>query len=200
MLFSSSANAVDFKGIFESQSGKKIKVTSKSLAVKNNDNIAIFYEDVVVTQGKMTLKSGEIKIHTEEMSDKQKRFKIIEAMDGVSFSAFGKFAKADSAIYVIDDHLVTLSGNVSLKEKGNWIKGDNFTYNVKNGKTSIKSNQDDSSDKALGEVESKGKKARVKAVIIPDEDSLEGVDVPSLPPVNILKGKGKDSKSERGKH
>lgn len=186
--FTEVAKSADLKKIVESEAGKVINVKSKSLVVRNNDDLAIFYDDVVVTQGSLTLKANEIVVITELMEGGRKRFKIIKAKDKVTFKVQGKEAKADKARYVIDDKVVVLEGNVSLEEEGNTVKGDKFTYNVASGKTSIKSLNKDGSE---------AKKTRVRATIIPDED-VSDIDIP-IPPVKILKGE-KGGKSNRGKN
>lgn len=175
------AFSVDFKSLIDSEKSKNINIKSKSLVIKNNEDLAIFYDDVVVKQGNITLKADEIVVFTEATPEGKKKFKIIEAKDNVFFTASGKEATADKARYVIDDKLVSLSGNVELKEKGNMVKGDKFTYNVASGKSSIKSLNSDGSE---------SKKTRVKAVITPGGD-VDDVGVP-IPPVQIFKPEEED--------
>ncbi len=189
LSFSSTSYSIDFKKVFESEKGKEITINSDSLSIRNNEDIAIFYTNVVVKQGGLLLKSDEIIVKTESISDDRKKFKFIEFNEGVEFTAIGKNAKADAAVYDVDAGTINLLGNVTLEENGNKVKGDNFFYNVATGKSSIKSQNTEPNS-------GKPSKARVRATLTPEEGGDIQLPLSSQKILNF-----KDSKKQvRGKN
>lgn len=107
-----------------------VQVTADQLAVNNADGTAVFSGNVVVTQGKMTLAAGEVKV---TYGTEQNDIETLVASGGVTVANLGDAAEAQEAVYTIDSGLIVLSGDVLLTQGGSAMAGQKLTINLKDG-------------------------------------------------------------------
>jgi lipopolysaccharide export system protein LptA len=107
-----------------------VQVTADQLAVNNADGTAVFSGNVVVTQGKMTLAAGEVKV---TYGTEQNEIETLVASGGVTVVNLGDAAEAQEAVYTIDSGVIVLSGDVLLTQGGSAMAGQKLTINLKDG-------------------------------------------------------------------
>jgi lipopolysaccharide export system protein LptA len=173
LLKSNSALAqVNFSDVIQPQKGAPINIKSESLTIKNNENLAIFSKNVIVTQGEMNLTSNEVKLFTElDKSTSKTKFKTIEALGNVYFKSGDKKVRSEHANYDVKKGILVLAGNVKIEDEDTSLEGKIFRYNIITGKAEIKNS--DSLEKT-----NDNNKTRVRAVFTPGQQ-MEEVKTPT---------------------
>ncbi len=150
----------------DGNSDQPIDIVSDTLTVNSQKNIAVFKGDVEAQQGTLTLKSDKMKVfYNNDSSKENNSLSKIITTGHTHLTVPDKQAKSNNGIYDVDKGIILLQGNVVLTKGENKLQGDNFVYNVKNGKSKITSKKIPSKGTA-GE---KPKKQRVKGVFIPNK-------------------------------
>lgn len=107
-----------------------VQVQADQLAVNNADGSAVFSGNVVVTQGKMKLAAGEVRVaYGAAQTDIRELF----ASGGVVVTNLGDAAEAREAVYTIESGVIVLSGDVLLTQGGSAMAGQKLTINLKDG-------------------------------------------------------------------
>jgi lipopolysaccharide export system protein LptA len=117
-------------GELDQDTSLPVQVTADQLAVNNADGTAVFSGNVVVTQGKMTLAAGEVKV---TYGTEQNDIETLVASGGVTVVNLGDAAEAQEAVYTIDSGVIVLSGDVLLTQGGSAMAGQKLTINLKDG-------------------------------------------------------------------
>jgi lipopolysaccharide export system protein LptA len=107
-----------------------VQVQADQLAVNNADGTAVFSGNVVVTQGKMKLAAGEVKV---SYGTDKKSIESLVASGGVTVTNLGDAAEAKEALYRIDSGEIVLSGDVLLTQGPSAMAGQKLTINLKDG-------------------------------------------------------------------
>lgn len=107
-----------------------VTLDADSLAINNADGSAKFTGNVVVSQGEMRLKAGEVQV---EYLPGGGGIKTLHATGGVTLANATDAAEADEALYTIDTGNVVMSGNVLLTQGASAISGQKLVLNLKEG-------------------------------------------------------------------
>jgi lipopolysaccharide export system protein LptA len=101
-----------------------VQVQADQLAVNNADGSAVFSGNVVVTQGKMKLAAGEVRV---AYGAAQTDIRELVASGGVVVTNLGDAAEAREAVYTIESGVIVLSGDVLLTQGGSAMAGQKLT-------------------------------------------------------------------------
>ncbi|OPY84892.1 MAG: Lipopolysaccharide export system protein LptA precursor [Smithella sp. PtaU1.Bin162] len=145
-------------------SREPIEIVSDRMDAYNEKKLVIFSGNAVATQGDKEIKSDQLLLYYKKESNKKDKvvakeiegtgdLEKIEAKGNVTITQKDMIATGDEAVYLQDSGQIIMTGNTTLRDKKNVIKGDRVIVFV---------NED------RGVVESDPKK-RVKAVIYPQE-------------------------------
>lgn len=150
------------------KTAQPIDIDSRTLAVRSNENLALFEGNVRVTQGDLTLRAESVRVryHTPESRVRHKaRYGVstLEAQRRVVVTVPGKTAEADAGVYDVDRGRVTLSGKVRLKEGSTVLTGSNFAYDVATGISTLTNGVPEQGSAAEG--------GRARAVFVPKKKS-----------------------------
>lgn len=107
-----------------------VEVQADQLTVNNADGSAVFSGNVIVTQGKMKLAAGEVRV---SYGTDQKSIETLVASGGVIVTNLGDAAEATEAVYTIDSGVIVLSGDVLLTQGGSAMAGQKLSINLKDG-------------------------------------------------------------------
>jgi lipopolysaccharide export system protein LptA len=163
---------------YQASAGKPVDIEADTLEVDDKKKIAIFRGNVSATQGDVNLKSdtihviytaGGAKTANAGNSDAASpiggggEIKEIRAEGNVFvvMKSKNQQVKGDVAIFDVPAQKVTVSGNISLTEGGNIIKGSKLIADIKNGTSTVENTTSD------------GKPARIGVVITPKEKDKE---------------------------
>ncbi len=194
---------VDIGEMIKPEKGQPIDIKSDSMVIKNNENMAIFTDNVRVQQGKMNMRSDKLLLYTQHNEKTGKTsFKRIEATGNVDFKTQDKSVLADKAEYDVPSGLLVLTGNVRLKDADASLQGKIFRYNVNTGSSEIRNTGEGTgiapyNPKAAAAAGTKPESVaapssggRVRAVFTPGEDVKE-FEMP-LDTIQNIRGKNPD--------
>ncbi len=156
---------------FGSNEGEPIEIEAAELQVEDNNSIATFVGDVVVTQGETTLKTERLKVfyagsgaQASEGSVQQKISRL-EAEGGVHVTSKDQIAKGDAASFDMGREVMVMTGReVVLSQGPNVVVGKKLTVNLKTGQANLTAGQAAAGQSGAG--------GRVKVRIQPN--SVEG--------------------------
>jgi len=149
-------------------SKEPIEIVANRMDAYNEKKMVIFSGNAVATQGDRQIKSDRLILYYKKQAGSKEKTGVkamegtgdlekIEAKGHVVVTQKEKIATGEEAVYYQDSGQIIMTGNATLRDGKNTIKGDKVIVFV---------NED------RGVVESKDKK-RVKAVIYPQEKSEE---------------------------
>ena len=149
-LLSMSLSAVALKG----DTDQPINIDSGSQSLDMENNVVVFSDNVVITQGSIKINAAKVTITRQE----GKKETIDASGSPVTFQQTldnGKpvNGKGNSVHYDLGSEFLTLIGNAELKQQDSFIKANKITYDVK--KQQLKATS--------------GGKSRVKTVLIPSQ-------------------------------
>ncbi len=149
-LLSVSFSAVALKG----DTDQPINIDSGSQSLDMENNVVVFSDNVVITQGSIKINASKVTITRQE----GKKETIDASGAPVTFQQTldnGKpvNGKGNSVHYDLGSEFLTLIGNAELKQLDSFIKAEKITYDVK--KQQLKATS--------------GGKSRVKTVLIPSQ-------------------------------
>ncbi len=149
-LLSVSFSATALKG----DTDQPINIDSGSQSLDMENNVVVFSDNVVITQGSIKINASKVTITRQE----GKKETIDASGSPVTFQQTldnGKpvNGKGNSVHYDLGTEFLTLIGNAELKQLDSFIKAEKITYDVK--KQQLKATS--------------GGKSRVKTVLIPSQ-------------------------------
>ncbi len=145
---------------------KPIEITADSLEVLQPNRTATFRGNVHAKQGNVVLTAQQMTVHyrlKQDRADDLGAVSKIDAAGSVVLTTPEDTAKGDSGTYLVDNRLITLSGNVTLTRGKNVLQGSQVEYSFETGKSLLASTP-------VAEGEAPG---RVRALFTP-EDKPEG--------------------------
>lgn len=154
------------KKINKLSSKEPIEIVSDRMDAFNEKKLVIFSGNAVATQGDKEMKSDRLLLYYKKETGKKDKIgakeiegtgdlEKIEAKGNVIVTQKERIATGDEAVYLQDSGQIIMTGNATLRDGKNIIKGDKVIVFI---------NED------RGVVESDPKK-RVKAIIYPQEKS-----------------------------
>ena len=149
-------------------SKEPIEIVANRMDAYNDKKMVIFSGNAVATQGDREIKSDRLILYYKKQAGKKETTGVkamegtgdlekIEAKGHVVVTQKERVATGDEAVYYQDSGQIIMTGNATLRDGKNTIKGDKVIVFVNENR---------------GVVESKDKK-RVKAIIYPQEKSEE---------------------------
>ncbi|MGI9378035.1 MAG: LptA/OstA family protein [Methyloligellaceae bacterium] len=130
---------------FSADSNEPIDVNSDKLRILDGEKTAIFSGNVIAVQGEFSLQALELKVlYSGELrsesqspsSGTQGQIKSINAKGKIVMkSGQDQTANSDWVIFDVPNNLVTIGGNVVLKQGNNTLTGDTLIIDLKSGKS-----------------------------------------------------------------
>lgn len=174
---SAQAPGTGFATGYQANAGKPVDIEADTLEVDDKKKIAVFRGNVSATQGDVNLKSntihvtytaGAAKTASAGSSDAASPFGSggdisqirAEGDVVVVMKSKNQQVRGDVAVFDVPAQKVTVSGNISLSEGGNTIKGTKLVVDIKNGTSTVESS------------------GRVGAVFTPKEKDKDKKDKP----------------------
>lgn len=116
-----------------------VDISADSLEVKQKDNIAVFQNNVLVTQKDMKLTADRITVFYEdgEKGEKSSHISRMDASGTVVLTSPTEEIHSSWGIYDLAQKIITLGGNVTLKGGDGVIKGKRLQLNLQTGIISI---------------------------------------------------------------
>ena len=117
-----------------------IEITADMLEVERDSGIATFSGSVRASQQDFRLDADKLKVFYAESSDGATEIKRLEASGEVFLdNAQGQSARAQWAVFDVDQNLVTLGDRVQLLQGDNIIEGGETTMNLTTGQARMTS-------------------------------------------------------------
>ena len=117
-------------------SGAPIDVDAARIEIQDTANQAVFSGDVVIRQGKLTLKADTVKVlYTREAGNPA--MQRLDARGNVKLTTPTERATANTGIYDVDGRIITLTGNVELDRGGSTLQGQRLVLNLVTGQSSF---------------------------------------------------------------
>ena len=117
--------------------GAPIDVDAARIEIQDNANQAIFSGDVVIRQGKLTLKADSVKVLYSRKGNAGAEMQRLDARGNVQLISPSERATANTGIYDVPSRIITLIGNVTLDRGGSKLKGERLVLNLVSGQTSF---------------------------------------------------------------
>lgn len=144
-----------------------IEITSDSLEVAQQENMATFVGNVVAIQGEVRLKADKMTVYYAKPAEKkteknQQAIKKIDVTGNVFLSTSQETASGASGTYDVVAQEIRLNNNVVLTRGPNVLKGNALTYNFTSGRSVISGGDVAESGASKG-------KERVRALFVPEK-------------------------------
>jgi lipopolysaccharide export system protein LptA len=107
------------------------------IELQDGSNKAILTGDVVIRQGKLTLKSDTVTIAYTRKGEANPEVQRLDARGNVVLLSPSEKATGTTGIYDVNGRLITLIGNVTLDRGGSQLKGQRLVINLASGQTSF---------------------------------------------------------------
>lgn len=133
MLPLSAAMAQSNAGIFgtiDQDSSATITAAADAMTIDESQGFAEFSGTVAITQGSTTLNADRVRA---EYGDTKTQIIRIIADGNVALISGSDQARADQAVYDVEQGTITLTGNAFVKQGGNTLRAQNVTINTKTG-------------------------------------------------------------------
>jgi lipopolysaccharide export system protein LptA len=117
--------------------GAPIDVDAARIEIQDADNQAIFSGDVIIRQGKLTLKSDTVKVSYTNKAGAGPEMQRLDARGNVVLISPSERATGNTGIYDVSGRLITLVGNVTLDRGGSKLQGQRLVINLGTGQTSF---------------------------------------------------------------
>ena len=114
-----------------------VEVTAERLSVDQTSSTATFEGNALVAQGDLRLGAEVLRI---TYAPDNSGVSSVEAGGNVTFTNGSESASADTALYVVGDATITMTGDVTLVQGPNTISGDRLVLNLRNGTGAVEGN------------------------------------------------------------
>ena len=128
------------------------------IELQDRQNRVVLSGNVIITQAGLRLTAPRTLVNYSDAGSLN--IDRITATGGVTVTRSGESAQGDVAIYDIDRRLITMAGNVRLRQNGNTLNGGRLVINLATGVTSVDGRSSGSSS-ATGEGAVTGGNGRV---------------------------------------
>jgi lipopolysaccharide export system protein LptA len=127
---------------FSTNRNEPVAIEADNLELRDKDKIATFTGNVQVTQGDTQLKARQLVVHYEgtgadAQPGAQGQIRRLEARGNVAVRQKDQVATGDAATFDMRSNTVTISGNVTLTQGRNVLKGERVVVDLKNGVSRI---------------------------------------------------------------
>lgn len=137
---------------FSQNRNQPIKIESATLEVHDKERLALFIDNVRLTQGDTLLECKKLIVHydgetgnsgakprqtPQALSGNSQQIRLIEAKGGVVVTQKDQTAVGDSGIYDMKNNNMTLIGNVIVTQGQNVVRGDKLLVDLTTGVSRI---------------------------------------------------------------
>jgi lipopolysaccharide export system protein LptA len=132
------------RGGFPASGDQPIEINADRLDVMQDKQIAIFSGNVDALQGDIRLNADSLRVHYRKQPAKGaaqaddgsfgRSISQIDAIGKVLVTSPEEKARGDRGIYLVDQRVIILEGNVELARAGNVLKGQRATMNIDSGR------------------------------------------------------------------
>ena len=112
-----------------------VDVAADRIEVQDREDRALFVGNVVVRQANLTLNTARLRIAYASTGGLD--IQRLDASGGVTLTSPSETARGDYAIYDLDEGIITLIGDVELRQGPNQINGSRLTIDLDNGRAVI---------------------------------------------------------------
>ena len=113
-----------------------VEFSADALEYRQNQSVVVLTGNVTVSQGEMTLMSDLIELHQTKdkssVSDTSK-LRAIRGFGNVVVETPNEKATGDNGAYDLKSEIITLNGNVTLRQGDNILHGDRLDINLSTG-------------------------------------------------------------------
>jgi lipopolysaccharide export system protein LptA len=129
---------------FSTNRNDPVQIEADTLELRDKDKIATFTGNVQVTQGDTQLKARQLVVHydgtgADAQPGAQGQIRRLEARGNVAVRQKDQVATGEAATFDMRQNTVTISGNVTLTQGRNVLKGDRVVVDLKSGVSRIES-------------------------------------------------------------
>jgi len=135
-----------------------IEITADTLEVQQDAGIAVFIGNVKAVQGGILLAADRVLVSYAPGGGNTIR--SIEAQGNVFFSTPTETAEGDTAVYDVENGVITLAGSVLLTRSENVVRGNRLVLNLATGLSRIEGASDPAAVEGGG---------RVQGLFVPNE-------------------------------
>lgn len=131
-------------GGFKHDRTQPVEITSLSLEVFQDKNLAVFEGDVIASQGTMRLNSSRLEVIFDPDNDSDSEsgaIKHMTAIGEVFISNGAETAHGDEAVYNVETGIIDMTGDVVLTQGENVIAGSTLKIDVDAGTGRIEATQ-----------------------------------------------------------
>jgi lipopolysaccharide export system protein LptA len=154
---------------FQHDSKLPIEITSDSLEVVQDEQIATFLGNVDAVQGDLVLTSDQLRVHYRGSGNAPGMttgsIQRIEATGNVFLSSPEETAQGEFGVYDVDGALMTLEGSVVLTRDENVVRGERLEIDLATGRSQMFAAVPSTAGGTPGQ--------RVKAVFVPPPEPAE---------------------------
>lgn len=166
IVFLPALTNADTSNVNKLKSREPIEIVSDRMEAYNEKKMVIFSGNAVATQGDKEIKSDQLLLYYKKETGKKDKIAAkemdgtgdlerIEARGNVTITQKEMIATGDEAVYLQDSGQIIMTGNTTLRDGKNVIKGDRVIVFINEDRGVVESDQ----------------RKRVKAVIYPQEKS-----------------------------
>lgn len=123
-------------------SSEPIQISADSLEVLQAEKKAIFTGNVIAVQGQVTLKSARMTVYYRNGGQEGDNalggangVSKIEVEGSVLLATPEETAEGEKGVYLVDERMIHLTGNVVLTREKNILKGAKLDYNLATGRS-----------------------------------------------------------------
>lgn len=125
-------------GQIRHDSAAPIDVRSANLDVQDKANRAILSGGVVVTQAELTIRADRVTVsYTGEIVDGNPSISRMDAAGGVTITQPDKSARAQYAVYDLNQRIITLIGDVELKRGSDVLRGPRLVMSLDSNRATL---------------------------------------------------------------
>lgn len=159
------APATASNGLAGHNSRQPIEITSDTLTVEQNKQLATFAGNVDAIQGEMKLRADRLLVHYARNGEgggggsENNSIRMIEAFGKVVITSPAESAQGKEGVYDVSAGTMQLTGDVVLTRGENVIRGNRLDMNLNTGLSTVSGGQKSARVRALFSPENKGQPA-----------------------------------------
>lgn len=134
-VFALSPRSVTAQALLNHNSNAPVDYAADMIELQDKQNRVILAGNVAVKQAGMNLNASRMTVSYRNNGGVQIR--RIDATGGVVVTKGNERASGNSAIYDFDRRIITMLGNVALRQGGNSLNGNRLTIDLTTGRTTV---------------------------------------------------------------
>jgi lipopolysaccharide export system protein LptA len=124
----------------EAKTNEPVAVEADTLEVQQDKNQAIFSGNVIAKQGDILIKADRMIVFyrtADDTKDGQQRVSKIETEGNVLLTTPNETARGKNGVYLADERMLKLTGDVVLTQDKNVLRGEVLEYDMANGRSRL---------------------------------------------------------------